>query len=802
MRLISALMFVLFTSAAYAAAPNTPLPTGADLISLDDLEPGGYWARGQIVEVKGQPFERAWRVQTRRKPGDPWGVLLKGVLTKDVPAGHLVWVTFMARSAVEAGSPPAAMALVKAQGGALDQRFSVGNDWRRMGFAYRLKKPIEAGQTKFEFFLGYQAQTIEIGGLEVLDLGPDAKAETLPKFPLWRYDPRDGREPAPPSRYREALFENELAKLPRPRFLVDETEESARERYDVTAQFVRYKIVPANNRPYGEAVELKVFNRPGKHWQAQFVAENTAPIKAGDPILIAFDARATSSAHASGNGRATVMLSKNRKPYTKSFSHPIEIEPGWQRYLLRGVALEDYAPGEAKVEFWVGNLRQTLEIGGLTVMAFDPSVPVTDLPTIDLGLDYPGREPDASWRRKALERIEAIRKSDLTIEVLDAEGNPVKDAEVRVEQTRQDFVFGTTLDTRQLLPSQVGEESAKKHEELLTSGMFNLLIPGNELKWAAFAGSYGPFYRPKRADWAVEWGEERGITIKGHVMVWNLPGPVRRSLGDKARDPAVVQQAVKDRIFEIGERFKGRLPVWDVINENYKHRGLVEIVGHDAVADWFRWAKEASGGAKLFWNEIHVLPETERGANVRAYTMERIKHLQKLGAPIDGFGIQGHLSVSSAPPPEVILKRLDEFATLGLEIQATEFDVNIRDTQDPDQLAFQADYVRDFTTVMFSHPSVTGVIYWTPSPYKWIPNSALTNKDSTLRPHGEVWKRLVTEDWRTDESLATDDQGLATLRAFHGDHRITVKHHGKTAKATARLTADGGTVEITLPALP
>ena len=75
------------------------------------------------------------------------------------------------------------------------------------------------------------------------------------------------------------------------------------------------------------------------------------------------------------------------------------------------------------------------------------------------------------------------------------------------------------------------------------------------------------------------------------------------------------------------------------------------------------------------------------------------------GAPITGLGMQGHFGAS--PTSMATVKRvLDRYAALGLSIRITEFDVNTADE------ALQADYTRDFLTMVFSHPAVTGFQMW------------------------------------------------------------------------------------------
>ena len=45
-------------------------------------------------------------------------------------------------------------------------------------------------------------------------------------------------------------------------------------------------------------------------------------------------------------------------------------------------------------------------------------------------------QSDAQWRKDALKRIEQVRKGDMAIVVKDATGNAVKDATVKIKQTK------------------------------------------------------------------------------------------------------------------------------------------------------------------------------------------------------------------------------------------------------------------------------------------------------------------------------------------------------------------------------
>ena len=61
---------------------------------------------------------------------------------------------------------------------------------------------------------------------------------------------------------------------------------------------------------------------------------------------------------------------------------------------------------------------------------------------------YEGRDADSQWRNEANTRIEKIRKAPLKVQVVDAQGKPIRGARVRVQQQRHAFGFGNILNPR------------------------------------------------------------------------------------------------------------------------------------------------------------------------------------------------------------------------------------------------------------------------------------------------------------------------------------------------------------------
>jgi hypothetical protein len=63
----------------------------------------------------------------------------------------------------------------------------------------------------------------------------------------------------------------------------------------------------------------------------------------------------------------------------------------------------------------------------------------------------------------------------------------------------------------------------------------------------------------------------------------------------------------------------------------------------------------------------------------------------------------------------------------------------------------QAAYTRDFLTVCFSHPRVTGFNMWGFwEGDQWLPAGAFYRKDWSPKPNGKVLEELLTRTWWTD----------------------------------------------------
>ena len=537
--------------------------------------------------------------------------------------------------------------------------------------------------------------------------------------------------------------------------------------------------------------QIRTTARPANPYSLQLGAKTTAPIKKGDHLLAIVWARGVEMPAGSDEARTEFVVELPRDPHTKSVAYPIAVGAEWQRFYIPFTAALDHAAGDANVLFRVGYEPQVIELRGFQLLDYGTAVAVKDLPYTPN--TYRGREPAAAWRAAAVERIERIRKGDLTVTVTRA-GAPLAGAEVRVKMKRHAFGWGSAVDARQLLDT--GPDADRYRAIILEN--FNKVVIENHLKWPMWENDRAPGIA------AVKWLRDHGLDVRGHCFIWpgkkNIPSSVAALLSE----PVKVDAAILAHIADIGGTLRGQCIEWDVVNEPFTNfdvqaaltgiprGGAPDWVARHAatLAPWFAAAHTADPAARLYINDYSILSSGGRDTAHQDHYFATIRELLRLGAPVQGIGLQSHFDENLTPPARM-LEILDRFATLGLPLQGTEHDVNVFDPQ------LHADFTRDYLTVMFSHPSVVGVLTWGFWEKRhWIPSAANYRSDWSLRPAGQVWQDLVRKQWWTDTTLPTGPTGEASVRGFLGDYEITVRTGGVEKVVPVQLGAGGVKVAV------
>ncbi len=503
-----------------------------------------------------------------------------------------------------------------------------------------------------------------------------------------------------------------------------------------------------------------------------------------DVLLVTFYIRA-----AAGGPGTEAKVEIRMEPGPSRWSGPLRMAAPaaveWRKYEYPFYLIRDYKPGEARLSFLMRPDSAGVEIGGLRLVRYGPWKHKAELPCTRL--NYAGSEAGAAWRREAAERIERIRKGDLRVVVSDQTGAPIPGAAVSVRMKRHAYGFGSAVNLRTLNGERYGvtPDEVSIYKDRLTR-LFNKTVFEGALKWPAWIVAE----RREAVMQAVQWLREQGLSVRGHVLVW----PSWRWLPEEAfrlRDnPPALRRLVRGHIREEVTALKGQIAEWDVVNEPYSNRDLMDILGDDVMVEWFQEARRADPGAKLYINDYDIL--TIRDRRHRDHYEQTIRFLLEKGAPLDGIGLQGHFK-SEVTPPEEVLSVLDRFAVFGKELQVTEFDIDTVDEQ------LQADYTRDLMTAVFSHPATVGFVmwgFWEKS--HWIPSGAMFRLSWEPKPNAKAYEELVFHEWWTDEGLQTDAAGECAVRGFLGLYEVEVRVGDRTSRTQVELGKQGATVRLSL----
>ena len=293
---------------------------------------------------------------------------------------------------------------------------------------------------------------------------------------------------------------------------------------------------------------------------------------------------------------------------------------------------------------------------------------------------------------------------------------------------KDDFLVGTAVN-RSITTGRGFRRSAEEVQAdiKLVKKHFNQVVAENEMKWQLIhprPGAEG--YDFEAADALIEFAASNKMSVAGHTLVWHSQTPnwvfegTHRPRGAGDETPAAptnaetlnagvagnggqpgfgrpggfgrfrpfdlngprasreeLLQRMREHIHTVVGRYKGKVKVWDVVNEAIADGGddvlrkspWSVIIGPDFVAKAFEYAHEADPDAVLRYNDYGL-----ENPGKRRKLIALIKSLQEQNVPVMVIGSQAHCNVSTSYA--TMDDALTEMETLGLPIHITELDVN------------------------------------------------------------------------------------------------------------------------------
>lgn len=409
-----------------------------------------------------------------------------------------------------------------------------------------------------------------------------------------------------------------------------------------------------------------------------------------------------------------------------------------------------------------------------------------------------------AWSDPALvaameKNIEQYRKQEAQIELVDAQGQPIPNAPVEIQQKTHAFLFGCNA----FVLGQMGELNAKY--EQMFSRLFNFAtVPfywegteptQGELRYQE--GSRDIWRRPP-PDRFLPFAKKYGITLKGHPLLWHSLNPPWIP-----KDPEKLKKLYQKRFSEIAQRYADSILIWDVVNESLVCRKTYPLYSPDR--EYVAWAfQEAQRVFRpeniLMINEVQSV--SHAGVGEKNAYFRQVRGLLDRGIQVEGIGFQFHFFSEQALRPHLegkvyqpdqLMKVYESFCQLGLPLYVTEITIP---TAMKNGQEIQAEVLQNLYRLWFSIPRMAGITYWNladGTAYKSENEglAGLVDKNLDPKPSYLALERLIHHEWKTRLTATSDKEGKVTFRGFRGKYTIRVKAGQLEQEFEIELPAEG-----------
>jgi len=292
---------------------------------------------------------------------------------------------------------------------------------------------------------------------------------------------------------------------------------------------------------------------------------------------------------------------------------------------------------------------------------------------------------------------------------------------------------------------------------------YNMVQPENAMKWPDLRPNANDFdFRD--GDAVVRFAQVHGMKVRGHCLVWHQYNPDWLTQGHFT--PAQLSHLLQEHITTVMKHYAGQVFAWDVVNEALDENGRfkdslwynqpgIGLAGKDSayVEQAFRWAHEADPHALLFYNEAEGEGLNRKSDAV--YAM--VKDFRRRGVPIDGVGLQLHISRFDTDTA-AIASNIARLTAVGVQVHITELDVSL--PVDPsgaassEDLRRQAEVYRGVVRACLQSSGCTAIQTWGfTDKHSWIGSHSHGTRGAAL-PFDHAYKPKPAYDAMLEELAA------------------------------------------------
>ena len=303
--------------------------------------------------------------------------------------------------------------------------------------------------------------------------------------------------------------------------------------------------------------------------------------------------------------------------------------------------------------------------------------------------------------------------------------------------TRTNFHVGTAIGTR----------NATVDSTLVRE--FNAIVCENAMKFGSIMTGENA-YSYTSADNIINFGNSRGMYVRGHNFIWHkqMPAWFSATTYNPSRDSTF--RLMKKYITNVMTHFKGKINEWDIVNEavardsagmrlgtganpsdqNLKWALLTDAPNHDNdyLDSAFTYARRADSSVLLVYNDY----DCEGMGKKSGFVYNVVSHLKSKNL-VDVIGLQCHFYAGSSTSgsngawvPTEMVENLKRLAALGLKISLTEVDIRVATSPAPDSVLLnkQKTAYQTLMSICLAQPGCNNFILWGINDgSSWVPGS-------------------------------------------------------------------------------
>ena len=410
------------------------------------------------------------------------------------------------------------------------------------------------------------------------------------------------------------------------------------------------------------------------------------------------------------------------------------------------------------------------------------------------------------WKLEgANERIDTYRKGKAKLLFVLDNSSSSESAQLDIGLANHEFNFGVSM-------TQEGPFEGTAYQDIYrqrVSEVFNFVTLG--FYWGARDEKRGLSGFNKRMDDKISWAVRNKMKIKGHPLLWHesLPKWVINNNNPEELEK-IIYKRIKDLILSYPE-----IKYWDVYNE-----AVAPFKDHVTPSGVTRWIKHKGGiypamlelynfvnkvdSSKVYTNN-HYHPKDPEFFKLNEFFIKK-------GVGFQAIGMQAHMQTQdNVLDEQELIDLIHSFDSLGKDIQFTEVTVTssklFKDWKDHqvflkkreesrmkgEQLTlpsleerenYQAAYIKDLYTLLFSQPSVSSVTMWNLADRNAWRGHAGGILDQELQPKKAFYtlKTLIKETWTTNIEKDINLNEEFHFTGFYGQYNGTITVSNKLYK--------------------